>query len=117
MSSEPYDPYIPAGQAGSQDPGTARTQALKQQIDETVDVMRKNVNKVAERGEHLDSLQNKTDDLAMSAQTFRRGANQVRKKMWWKDMKMRMCLIGGIIILLVVIIVPSVMAAQGKIGQ
>lgn len=46
--------------------------------------MRKNVNKVAERGEHLDSLQNKTDDLAMSAQNFRRGANQVRKKMWWK---------------------------------
>ena len=27
--------------------------------------------------------------------------------MWWKDMKMRMCLIIGIIILLIVIIVPS----------
>lgn len=112
MSSEPYDPYIPAGQAGSQDPGNARTQALKQQIDETVDVMRKNVNKVAERGEHLDSLQNKTDDLAMSAQTFRRGANQVRKKMWWKDMKMRIWLIIGIIVLLAIIIIPAVVATR-----
>jgi len=27
--------------------------------------------------------------------------------MWWKDMKMRMCLIIGIIILLIVIIVPA----------
>jgi vesicle-associated membrane protein 4 len=27
--------------------------------------------------------------------------------MWWKDMKMRMCLIAGIIILLIVIIVPT----------
>ena len=27
--------------------------------------------------------------------------------MWWKDMKMRMCIIVGIIVLLVVIIVPS----------
>ncbi|RMZ71029.1 vesicle-associated membrane 4 [Pyrenophora seminiperda CCB06] len=69
--------------------------------------MRDNINKVSERGARLDSLQDKTDNLAVSAQGFRRGANRVRKQMWWKDMKMRMCLIAGIIILLVVIIVPS----------
>ncbi|KAK4229577.1 putative synaptobrevin [Podospora fimiseda] len=114
MSSEPYDPYIPAGgQGAAQGPGNARTQ-LKQQIDETVDVMRKNVNKVAERGEHLDSLQNKTDDLAQSAQTFRRGANQVRKKMWWKDMKMRFWLILGIVVLLAIIIIPAVVVTKNN---
>ena len=69
--------------------------------------MRNNINKVSERGERLDSLQDKTDNLAVSAQGFRRGANRVRKQMWWKDMKMRMCLIIGIILLLIVIIVPS----------
>jgi vesicle-associated membrane protein 4 len=69
--------------------------------------MRENINKVSQRGERLDSLQDKTDNLAVSAQGFRRGANRVRKQMWWKDMKMRMCLIVGIIILLVVIIVPA----------
>ena len=69
--------------------------------------MRDNINKVSERGARLDSLQDKTDNLAVSAQGFRRGANRVRKQMWWKDMKMRMCLIIGIILLLVVIIVPS----------
>jgi vesicle-associated membrane protein 4 len=69
--------------------------------------MRDNINKVSERGARLDSLQDKTDNLAQSAQGFRRGANRVRKQMWWKDMKMRMCLIVGIIILLLIIIVPS----------
>ena len=69
--------------------------------------MRDNINKVSERGARLDSLQDKTDNLAVSAQGFRRGANRVRKQMWWKDMKMRMCLIVGIIILLLIIIVPS----------
>src|SRR5215470_15050900 len=70
--------------------------------------MRDNINKVSERGERLDSLQDKTDNLAVSAQGFRRGANRVRKAMWWKDMKMRMCIIGTIIILLIIIIVvPS----------
>lgn len=69
--------------------------------------MRENINKVSQRGERLDSLQDKTDNLAHSAQGFRRGANRVRKQMWWKDMKMRICLIVGIIILLLVIIVPA----------
>lgn len=69
--------------------------------------MRENINKVYQRGEQLDTLQDKTDNLAQSAQGFRRGANRVRKQMWWKDMKMRMCLIVGIIILLIVIIVPA----------
>ena len=82
-----------------------------QEIDSTVGIMRDNINKVSERGARLDSLQDKTDNLAVSAQGFRRGANRVRKQMWWKDMKMRMWLIVGIIILLVIIIVPS-----GKIG-
>lgn len=80
---------------------------IRQQIDDTVGVMRENINKVSQRGERLDSLQDKTDNLAVSAQGFRRGANRVRKQMWWKDMKMRMCLIVGVIILIVVIVVPA----------
>ena len=61
---------------------------------------------MAERGERLDSIENRTDNLAISAQGFRRGANRVRKDMWWKDFKMRMCLIFGIIIVIIVIVVP-----------
>ncbi|KAJ6274475.1 bifunctional acetylglutamate kinase n-acetyl-gamma-glutamyl-phosphate reductase [Bipolaris maydis] len=114
----PYDPYIPGGQPGDQpggQNGNHRTAALQAEIDSTVGIMRDNINKVSERGARLDSLQDKTDNLAVSAQGFRRGANRVRKQMWWKDMKMRMCLIVGIIILLIVIIVPSVVATQKNI--
>ncbi|KAK3330607.1 synaptobrevin [Apodospora peruviana] len=104
----PYDPYIPSGQPGPQQgAGNARTQALQEQIDNTVNVMKDNIHKVSQRGEHLDALQDKTDNLAVSAQGFRRGANRVRKQMWWKDMKMRMCLIAGIIILILVIVIPA----------
>ena len=42
--------------------------------------MRENINKVSQRGERLDTLQDKTDNLAASAQGFRRGANRVRKQ-------------------------------------
>lgn len=80
---------------------------VEKQIDDTVDVMRNNIHMVSQRGERLDALQDKTDNLATQAADFRKGANVVRKKFWWKDMKMRMCLIVGIIILLLVIIVPG----------
>jgi hypothetical protein len=78
--------------------------------------MRDNINKVSQRGERLDALQDKTDNLAVSAQGFRRGANRVRKQMWWKDMKMRIWIIVGIVVLLVVIIVPSGKSAGKSCG-
>jgi vesicle-associated membrane protein 4 len=119
MADQPYDPYIPQGGAGGSkagagagNPGNQRTAAIQAQIDDTVGIMRENINKVADRGARLDSLQDKTDNLATSAQGFRRGANRVRKHMWWKDMKMRMCLVAGVIILLVVIIVPVVITRK-----
>ena len=77
------------------------------EIDGAVNQMKTNIQSVGQRGERLDALQDKTDNLATQANGFRRGANRVRKQMWWKDMKMRMCIIVGIIVLLVVIIVPS----------
>jgi hypothetical protein len=55
--------------------------ALQAQIDDTIGVMRENINKVSQRGERLDSLQDKTDNLVVSAQGFRRGANRVRRQM------------------------------------
>lgn len=115
--SEPYDPYLPrggssngaggaggAGRAG----GSSQTAHIQQQIDETVGAMRDNIARVAERGERLDALQDKTDGLAVSAQSFRKGANRVRKKMWWQNMKWTLIVGLGIVVLLIIIIVPIV---------
>ncbi|POV94268.1 hypothetical protein PSHT_16325 [Puccinia striiformis] len=95
-SGQPYDPYIPGGQPPQK--GNQKTQAIQAQIDDTVGIMRDNITKVAERGERLDTLQDKTG--------FRRGANRVRKQMWWKDMKMRLLIALGVIVLLLIIIIP-----------
>ena len=46
--------------------------------------MQTNMKLTSQRGEQLDNLQDKTDALAGQANGFRRGANRVRKQMWWK---------------------------------
>jgi Synaptobrevin len=62
---------------------------------------------VQNKGVLINDLQDKTDNLARSANDFKRTTNLVRKEMWMKNMKMRICIVVGIIILLIVIIVPS----------
>jgi vesicle-associated membrane protein 4 len=69
--------------------------------------MRGNVEAAMKLGPHLEHLQDKTDDLAKSAQDFRRGASHVRKEIWWKKMKTYICISVGVIILCIVIIVPA----------
>jgi len=105
--SEPYDPYVPQGQGPGQG-SQSKTDRIQRQINDTTEVMRENINKVTERGERLDSLQDKTDNLAVSAQNFKRGANKVRKNMWWKDMKMRLIIGAGIGIIIIIIVVSIV---------
>jgi len=111
--SDQYDPHIPKNSAAGGEPGT-KTQMIQQKIDETVGIMRDNITRVAERGERLDVLQDKTENLSVSAQGFRRGANQVRKQMWWKDMKMKIIIAIVILVLLAVIIIPIVVKSKQK---
>jgi hypothetical protein len=57
--------------------------AEQDQINDVVRVMRENIEKVSQRGERLDELQDKTDNLGISAQGFRRSAYRARKQQGW----------------------------------
>ena len=79
--------------------------ALQAQVDDSVRVMRENIDKVSQRAARLDSLQGKTDDLAVQSEGLRRDARKVRKRMCWEDIKSQMCLISAVVILLLVMVV------------
>jgi vesicle-associated membrane protein 4 len=74
-------------------------------IDDAIGVVRENIDKISQRGESLDSLQNKADNLAISSRGLRRKANGLRKRMRWQAIRTRMWLIIAVVILLIVIIV------------
>ncbi|OAD70442.1 hypothetical protein PHYBLDRAFT_94977, partial [Phycomyces blakesleeanus NRRL 1555(-)] len=106
--SEPYDPYIPntprAGQQNAGAGGNQKTTRVQAQVDEVVNIMQENIDKVMQRGERLDDLRGKTEDLQSTAGHFRRGANQVRKRMWWKDLKWKIIIAVTILVILGIII-------------
>ncbi|KAJ3404020.1 hypothetical protein HDU80_003409 [Chytriomyces hyalinus] len=93
----------------------SKVNAVQKQVDEVVNVMTDNIAKVVQRGENLEHLQNKTEDLQQSAMQFKKGASAVRKEMWWKDMKTKMIL-GGVLGVVVLVIICESCGIQSVMG-
>lgn len=116
-SAQPYEPYNPfaddaAVEAGEQSnlagasKGKNNIQQLQSTLDETTGVMRDNIRQMNERGEILQDIDTRADELQNNASMFNKTANQVRKDMWKKNLKLKMCVAIIIIVILIVIIVP-----------
>ncbi len=58
---------MPRGSPSNGEPrpgtGNPKTAAIQDQINSTVDIMKSNINKVAERGGRIDDLQDKTGEF------------------------------------------------------
>ncbi|KAK2883598.1 hypothetical protein Q8A67_017235 [Cirrhinus molitorella] len=82
---------------------------VQSQVDEVIDVMQENISKVIERGERLDELQDKSESLSDNASAFSSRAKQLHRRMWWRDMKMKMIIALVVVILLLIIIIPVIL--------
>lgn len=80
---------------------------VKAQVSEVKSIMLENIDKTIERGDNLTILNNKAEDLRDSAREFKNKGAQIRRKMWYQNMKVKMVVLG-IVLLLVLIIWLSV---------
>ncbi|XP_023514942.1 vesicle-associated membrane protein 722-like [Cucurbita pepo subsp. pepo] len=86
---------------------SSKLMQVKAQVSEVKAVMMGNIDKILERGAKVDELVDKTADLRSRAQDFKTSGTQLKKKMWYQNMKIKLIIIA-IIIILVLIIVVSV---------
>lgn len=77
---------------------------VQAEIDNVRDIMSKNIEQVLERGERIDLLVDKTDRLGGSAHDFRVRSRGLRRRMWWKNVKL-MALLVLVIVFLVYLLV------------
>ncbi|KAG7469346.1 hypothetical protein MATL_G00127950 [Megalops atlanticus] len=70
------------------------------QVEEVVDIMRVNVDKVLERDQKLSELDDRADALQAGASQFESCAAKLKNKYWWKNCKMMimMGIIGVIVV-------------------
>ena len=74
---------------------------VKAQVSEVKGVMMENIEKVLDRGEKIEMLVDKTDNLRSQAQDFRTQGTKMKRKMWIQNMKMKLIVFGiGVAIVL-----------------
>ncbi|CAB4307096.1 unnamed protein product [Prunus armeniaca] len=77
---------------------------VKAQVSEVKGVMMENIEKVLDRGEKIELLVDKTENLHQQAQDFRNVGTKMRRKMWLQNMKVKLIVLGILIALILVII-------------
>lgn len=70
-----------------------KLQQTHAQVNEVVDIMRDNVEKVIDRDVKLSELDDRADALQQGASQFETQAAKLKRKYWWKNMKMWILLI------------------------
>ena len=92
-----------------------RFQQTQAQVDEVVDIMRMNVDKVLERDSKLSQLDDRADALQMGASQFEQSAGALKRKYWWKNLKM-MLILGGVIAILAIVVIVWIVNSVKKDG-
>ncbi|PAV18008.1 VAMP synaptobrevin [Pyrrhoderma noxium] len=76
----------------------------KTELSQVKDIMVQNVEQILSRGERIELLVDKTDNMASQATAFRRGARTVRRQQFWRNQKIMVLsgLVGLVVLWLVV---------------
>lgn len=87
---------------------------VKKQVEEVMSVMNDNIEKVVDRGEKLESLLDKTNELEVSSSQFHNTAKKVRRHMFCKNFKMWIILIGiaAVVVSLIVLMATNVIPVR-----
>ncbi|XP_019173768.1 PREDICTED: vesicle-associated membrane protein 711-like [Ipomoea nil] len=83
----------------SKDPNADRINRIKGEISQVRDVMIENIDKVLERGDRLELLVDKTENMQGNTFRFRKQARQFRSTVWWRNVKL---IVAVIVVLLVI---------------
>lgn len=73
---------------------------VQNEIENVRGIMTENIERVLERGERIDLLVDKTDRLGGSAHEFRMRSRGLRRRMWWKNIKLMALLVVVVIFLI-----------------
>lgn len=106
----PFKPLRPPVPSRPTEESKKKLQSIQNDVDEVKLVMVNNIDKVLLRGEAIDKLLDKSDDLQHNANIFQRSTRVLKRKMCCKNAKANMILIivvSMFISLLILIIVLS----------
>ena len=89
---------------------------VQSEIENVRGIMTENIERVLERGERIDLLVDKTDRLGAGAKDFRMRSRGLRRRMWWKNVKL-MALLGLVVVFLLYLFIGAGCGLPGKLNS
>ena len=87
---------------------------VKYKVNQVRDIMHDNINLALENTTKLETIELKSEELQQSAGIFKKNASDLRKKMWWKNFKMKAALFLIIAAILSIIIAVAVYVSKNN---
>lgn len=78
---------------------------IRGQVNEVTNIMRQNIASVLDRGEALEDIVTRANDLQATTDVFHRQTTHINRQLYWKNMRMRICLIVMVLSIFAVIII------------
>ena len=85
---------------------------LNSKIDGVKNTMSQNIDNSLKNIVKLDVLEQQSEDLSQQAAGFRDKSKQLKNKMWWKNMKMKI-IVGSFVIVILLIIILVIVGESG----
>ncbi|XP_048757783.1 vesicle-associated membrane protein 8 [Ostrea edulis] len=87
-------------------------QDLNEQVDDLKGVMKDNIGKVIDRGDKLETLQTRAEDLEQNANMFQKTTTNIKRKQQWRNRKTMIILV----VVVTVLVTAIVLIALGTNG-
>lgn len=100
FSMNNFEPQLARLMEHYNSPAADKFAIVNAKLEDTKQVMVQNIDAVLERGEKLELLVDKTENLQNEAFKFQRGAKQLKDELWWRKVKLY-----GIILLAVGLVI------------
>ncbi|KMZ73530.1 hypothetical protein ZOSMA_146G00040 [Zostera marina] len=81
----------------------SKVSKVKAQLTEVKGIMMDNIEKVLDRGEKIELLVDKTENLQFQADSFQRQGRQLRRKMWLQSIRVKLIVTGFVIGILLIL--------------
>jgi vesicle-associated membrane protein 7 len=81
----------------SDDANADRIKRVQNQIYEVRGIMQENIEKLLDRGERIELLVDKTENLAQSSLSFQKQSTSLKRAMWYKNIKI-LIIIGVLVV-------------------
>ena len=88
---------------------------IQKELDETKSIMHKNIEKIIERGDNLENLENGTENLKIQGKSFRTKAMYLKRTMCWKNCRLTLAIISVVLVILIIaliLIITSLLSAK-----